>query len=331
MTIPIASIVIPAYNSAQRLHIPLEALVSQTAPNGSFEVIVVDNASTDETGDVARNHWTFRALKERSIDCRVVREECKGLTYARIRGVCEARGLFVCFLDDDNVPKADYIAEAIAALSDETIGVLVSRIYPQYELAFPTPSIERREHLLAINQKMGDARLEWESNATMAPTLGAGMWVRRSAFLMAVPWQSPNLMLSDRKGNNLVSGGDIEIGFLLGKAGFKRVYCPQLILSHVIPPSRLTTDYFCRLIVGIVRSTLTLEEKYIEKRYGFLHKCVSLANLMLALIASPLLLFRHDGFRELLFILIARWAKFLGPYPGKSSYPDLSVKELTPG
>jgi glycosyltransferase involved in cell wall biosynthesis len=313
-----ASIVIPAYNSAQRLHIPLESLVSQTAANGSFEVIIIDNASTDGTGDIARNHWTVAALKERNIDCHVVRENRKGLTYARIRGICEARGLFVCFLDDDNAPDADYVAEGIAAFFDDSIGLLVSRIYPKYESVFPTPSMERREHLLAINQKMGDSRLEWEATATIAPTIGAGMWVRRAAFLSAVPWQSPNLMLSDRIGKNLTSGGDIEIGFLLGKAGFKRVYLPRLILRHVIPASRLTTQYFCRLIIGIVRSTLTLDAKYMEKRYGLLHKCASLANLMFALVASPLLVLRRDGFRELLFVILARWAAFLGPYSQQS-------------
>jgi hypothetical protein len=125
-------------------------------------------------------------------------------------------------------------------------------------------------------------------------------------------------MLSDRKGNSLASGGDIEIGLLLGKGGFKRVYCPQLKLHHIIPHSRLTTQYFCRLILGVVRSTLTLEEKYIEKNYGFVHRCVSLMNLIIALVASPLLLFRRDGWRELLFVMISRWAKFLGPYREKT-------------
>lgn len=312
-----ASIVIPAYNSAQRIHVPLEALAAQTASNGSFEVVVIDNASTDETAKVALNHPAVGALRERNIDCRVVREDRKGLTYARIRGVCEARGSFVCFLDDDNAPDPNYVEDAIAAFSDESIGLLVSRVYPRYESTSPTPSMERREHLLAINRKMGDDWVEWEAAATTAPTLGAGMWVRRTAFLNAVPWQTPEVMLSDRKGSTLASGGDIEIGFLLGQAGFKRVYCPQLVLHHVIPPSRLTTQYFCRLIIGIVRSTLTIEEKYVGKQHGIVHRIASFLSLIVALLASPLLLLRPDGFRELLFVLVARWAQFLGPYYGK--------------
>jgi hypothetical protein len=161
---------------------------------------------------------------------------------------------------------------------------------------------------------MGDTPVEWEATATMAPTLGAGMWVRRTAFLATVPWSTPDVMLSDRKGSSLACGGDIEIGFLLGQAGFKRVYCPQLILRHIISPSRLTTQYFCRLIIGIVRSTLTLDAKYIGKQHGPLNRLASFASLMLAFLASPLLLFRPDGFRELLFVLAARWAKLLGPY-----------------
>lgn len=309
-----ASIIIPTFNGAQRLHIPLQALVLQTTPNGSFEVIIVDNASTDDTSDVANNHWAITALRQRNIECKLVHEERKGAGYARIRGVCEARGSFVCCLDDDNAPEPDYVACAIAAFADDSIGLLVSRIYPRYESGFPTPSMERREHLLAINQKMGDDPVEWPATPTMVPSLGAGMWVRRSAFLAAVPWQYPDLMLAGRKGSALACGEDVEIGFLLGKAGFKRVYCPQIVIHHVIPSSRLTTQYFCRLIIGIVRSTLTLEAKYLGKKYGFWHRCTSLTSLLLALIASPLLLLRHDGFRELLFIFAARWAKFLGTY-----------------
>ena len=320
-----ATVVIPAHNSAERIEIPLQALFSQDAPDGSFEIIVIDNASTDETSRVAMMHPAVAALALRGIECRVVREERLGLAFARIRGVCEARSGLVCFLDDDTAPEPDYISEALAAFSDLTIGLLVPRIYPKYEIE-PPPSVARREHLLAINNQLGDSIIEWKPIPTLVPTTGAGMWVRREVFLSAVPLAQPDNILTDRKGKSLVCGGDIEIGFLIGKAGYKRVYWPRLKLSHHIPKTRLNSRYFCRLINGIVRSQITLEVLYTRQPYGMSDRTFAVARLIFAVLACPVLLLQRDGMREALFVLASRWARFKGPYNNSSVEASCSIK-----
>ena len=60
-----ASIVIPAYNAAQRIGIPLKALTAQEIEDGSFEVIIVDNASTDDTAAVSSGHPAVAELVRR--------------------------------------------------------------------------------------------------------------------------------------------------------------------------------------------------------------------------------------------------------------------------
>ncbi len=309
-----ASIVICAYNSVSRIGSTLDALVSQTAPDGSFELLVIDNASSDGTGDFVKNHRSFSLLRQRNIDCQVIPEERKGLTYARICGICQSKGDFVCFLDDDNVPEPDYIAEGIASFSDDSIGILVSRIYPRYPSTVPSPSMQKREHLLAINNKMGDDLIVWEGTSYIAPTIGAGLWLRRSAFLDLVPWQTPNLLMGDRTGDILLSGGDIEIGIIFANNNLKRIYCPKLILYHIIPSTRLTRKYFNKLIIGIVRSELTLKAKYYDRNYGFLDKFKRFSLLIFALLSFPFLVMRQDGFNEFSFVIASRWARFLGPY-----------------
>ena len=309
------SVVIPAYNSSQRIHIPLERLILQNVDDESFEIIVIDNASTDGTGEIATNYWKTNA-SSRNISFRVVREEKKGLVHARIRGVIESRFPIVCFLDDDNVPENnDYIIAGISEFTDESIGLLTSRIFPDFQSKI-TASIQKREHLLAINNKLGDKRIEWEPCASLCPSIGAGMWLRREVFLSAFPWKNPQALLTDRIGNSLVSGGDIEIGYFIGKAGFKRVYSPSLRLKHIIPDSRLNTSYFCRLINGVVRSTLTLELKYNHQKFGFLYKVGVLTELLAVLVFAPVIIFLSspDGVREFLFVISARWAKVQGSY-----------------
>ena len=312
MSTPLVSIVIPAYNSAHRIHIPLAALAAQEGVRGQFEVIVVDNNSTDQTGRAVESDSATELLKSAGVECRVVSEPNTGLTFARICGVRESRGELVCFLDDDNFPAIAYVSEGIKAFQDASVGLLVSRVFPRYLSASPGPSITRREHLLAINHKLGDRKICFGAKGSLAPTIGAGMWVRRSAFLAAVPWRNPALLLTDRLGNHLASGGDIELGFLIGKEGYERVYCPNLSLQHIIPHNRLEFNYFCRLITGVVRSTLTLEAKYLGRTHCT--RFAAVCGLLLAVLAVPVFVAKPDGIRDWLFACVSRWAKCLGPY-----------------
>lgn len=307
---PAASMVIPTWNGAPRIHIPLEALSRQ---GGAFEVIVVDNASTDDILSAVEACPGWLEMNRRGILCRIVREPRAGATYARLRGLLEAAGEAVCFLDDDNAPEPGYIEAGIAALSEPSAGVLISRIFPVYEQR-PPSSILKREHLLAINWKLGETSIEWSADVAFAPTVTAGMWVRRDAFLAAVPWRDPAKLLADRKGASLACGGDIEMGYLIGKAGYKRRYIPELRLMHHIPNTRLRSTYFCRLIQGIVRSEITLRARYLQIQHPSRERAVAFVRLIAAFLAAPALILRTDGMREILFVLASRWAQLKGPY-----------------
>ncbi len=310
---PSATIVIPTYNGAARIGEVLDALALQST--SSFEVVVVDNNSTDGTSAVVREHPAWRKLGASGVECRVVLEPQQGLLFGRIRGVQEAKAPFVCFLDDDNLPAANYVRLGTEVLeTNPDVGLLVSRVRPRYE-AVPRPSVAKREHLFAVNYRLGDARIDLGASGTLAPTLGAGMWLRRSAFLAAVPWQHTELLISDRIGSALVSGNDIEIGFLLGRAGFRRLYCPELELVHAIPRSRLETRYVARLIIGVVRSTITLDHRYQLRRYGRRARAAALCQLAFAALATPALALRPDGLCETVFVLASRWARVRGPFP----------------
>jgi glycosyltransferase involved in cell wall biosynthesis len=304
------SVIIPTYNGRQRIGLPLAALAKQDAAEGCFEVIVVDNGSTDGTADAVAQDAASARLSARGWRVRIVRENRPGLSVARLRGVREASGEIVCFLDDDTEPAADYVATGLRAMPQEDIGLLISRIFPRYQ-ADPPPSVRRREHLLAINDRQGNEPKEFASDATLAPTIGAGMWVRRDACLRALT--EHGTLMSDRVGQQLYSGGDIELGLRIGRMGLKRLYVPGLVLHHHIPPSRFRCGYICRLIIGIVRSELTLRQRYPRlDPPPPLWRAV--ASLLFAIAAVPVLVLRTDGLRETAFVLASRWARVLGPY-----------------
>jgi len=308
--VPAVSVVIPTHDGRERVPQVLEALLPE-AGGVPFEVVVVDNASGDGTGAAVDASAEAAALRGRGVAVRVVHEPVAGLTHARARGVAEARGAAVCFLDDDNLPQPGYLACGVAALADPAVGLLTSRVFPRYREE-PSPAIERREHLLAINHRLGDEVLDWGAAPTVAPTIGAGLWVRRSAFT-AAQGAAAGQVLSDRMPGSLSSGGDVELGVAVGRAGFKRVYVPCLRLWHLIPPERVRTRYFCRLIYGIVRSKLAVEALYEGRGGGARDRAAALGRLLGATAALPALLVRRDGPREALFVLVSRWAELRGP------------------
>jgi glycosyltransferase involved in cell wall biosynthesis len=307
---PQVSVVIPTFNGAPRLPLVLTALAEQNAPDGSFELIVVDNASTDGTGLVLERDPSAERLRQRSITCRTVYEQRQGLTYARICGVIAARGELVCFLDDDNIPDADYIANGPPAFGDPVVGLATSMVRPYWEID-PPPSIVRRRHLLAVNDYNGDQPKTFAD--LIAPTVGAGMWVRKEAFLRAIPWQQPDRLISDRRGGGLCGSGDIEIGVLMYLAGYDRRYIPALRLAHRIPAARMDVRYMRRLIIGTIRSELAISSQY-DRHFGAAERVAAWAKLAMAACALPgFLLFKRDRRREAMFVLADRYAHIRGP------------------
>ena len=112
MTAPdpvLLSVVIPAYNEEAYLPAALGSLQRQSVPGG-FEVIVVDNASTDGTAAVAARHGA-----------RVVREEAAGVCAARQRGTEEARGSIVVSTDADTVHPAGWLGRLAGHFAAEDV------------------------------------------------------------------------------------------------------------------------------------------------------------------------------------------------------------------
>jgi len=103
---PFVSVIIPVFNDAPRLRVCLEALSRQSWPRENYEIIVVDNGSSDGSGEVALSFSNVQ----------VVREAKPGSYAARNRGIAAARGDFLAFTDSDCIPSSDWIRAGVAAL-----------------------------------------------------------------------------------------------------------------------------------------------------------------------------------------------------------------------
>lgn len=107
MSLPKVSIVIPAYNVEKYLSSCLESLIAQTYPD--FEAIVVDDGSTDYTPQICEQYI------HRDARIRVVTQENAGVSVARNRGIDEATGEYITFIDADDWAEPDYLETVVNA------------------------------------------------------------------------------------------------------------------------------------------------------------------------------------------------------------------------
>jgi glycosyltransferase involved in cell wall biosynthesis len=108
------SVIIPAYNEEKYLSKTLEAILAQNYPD--FEVIVVDNASTDRTSEIAKS-FQSRGVK-------VLFEGNKGTMWACERGRKEATGEIIVRMDADCLPEKDWLKKGAAFFKDDRVAVV---------------------------------------------------------------------------------------------------------------------------------------------------------------------------------------------------------------
>jgi len=229
----------------------LEALrIQQSVIFRDWEVILVDNNSSDDTVAV-----TSAAFRDFPCSARVVRESRQGLSFARKTACDNANGEVIAYIDDDNVVAPDWVSQCVSFFEIHPMaGVVGGKVLARCD--GPLPSCwSKIKWMLAVRDDMGDVsrRLAPASPVTEVEIpCGAGMVVRRK--VLEEVYSKYSLSLSGRRGRSLSSGEDIEIGLRIVGLGWESWYCPDMVLWHIIPQSRLTDDYLCRLRYGIVKS-----------------------------------------------------------------------------
>src|SRR5881394_1714601 len=113
---PEISVVLPTYNRSESLRRTLASLERQTFPAAKFEVIVVDDGSTDGTASVAAEFAGRGPMK-----VEYVRGSHEGPGASRNLGVSRARGGIVAFIEDDVLPEPDWLASAEPCLRDPAV------------------------------------------------------------------------------------------------------------------------------------------------------------------------------------------------------------------
>jgi glucosyl-dolichyl phosphate glucuronosyltransferase len=233
MTI-VLSVIIPTRNHAQLVSDLLDTLAVQAPVPFGWEVIVIDNGSTDQTANLVKEK-----ISSLPIEIRYICEPRPGLHNGRHRGALEARGKFLAYLDDDVLLTSAWIHGLEKLMSGQAEAV-VGRILPKWET--PPPA-----WLNALTSEPG-----YLSLLDMGPE---GIYID-PRFVYGDNFFIPAHIVFDLKGfhpdgmpaDQLRYRGDGEYALMMKfkEAGLRAWYDPVATAFHRIPRARMSVDYLCK-------------------------------------------------------------------------------------
>jgi glucosyl-dolichyl phosphate glucuronosyltransferase len=223
------SVVVPTYNRALLLGRTLDSLLAQRPDSLRYEILVVDNCSTDDTREVVKSFTgRFPAL-------RYLFEQRRGVSHARNTGIAAASAPIVALIDDDVEADGTWIDEIRRAFDAQPdIDCIGGRIEGRY--AEPPPAWFTPHHWgpVALQAEKGGSR-HIDANHASACLMTANFAARRAAF-QEVGGFSPEFLRDE----------DRELQLRLWAAGKRGLYVPEMVVTAEVPRERLTRGYHRR-------------------------------------------------------------------------------------
>ena len=272
------SLVIATYNRAEQLMVTLGSVAMQNAEAESWECIVVDNNSSDNTRERVE---AFKS-KHNSLNIRYIFEQNQGLSYARNAGIVASRGDIVAFIDDDERIVADFVSAYIDLFDQHPDAMAAGgEIIAEYPTGRPRWMSRYTERPIANPMSFGDRVKLFPSSRIPG---GGNMAMRRRVF-DSIGMFNTSL---GRTGKRLLGGEESDLFERIVKHEYRIYYAPRAVMYHIIPKEKLSRDYFVRLATntGISQRTRAeLNHTMLKLYVAEVAKWV--ATLLLCLIHRP--------------------------------------------
>lgn len=233
------SFIICTYNREKYIYECLSRLAKNTVKEG-WEIVLVNNNSTDHTA--AECERFVKDYKPKNYH--YVVETQQGLSFARNRGIIEAKGEWLVFLDDDAMIETDYIVNLQKHLSEHSeAGAFGGQIEPFFEDGEPDwYSKWSMGFVSAIDR--GDKVHVFPTNKF---PIGANMGIKREVIEKVGMFNTE----LGRTGNNLLAGEEKDLFNRIREVGYEILYFPNIGVKHCIPGRRTTREFVERLAYGV--------------------------------------------------------------------------------
>lgn len=249
------SIVISTYNRCGVLEGALRALLSQTPADVAYEVLVVDNNSTDRTRPLVD------ALAEQNPEkLKYLFEPKQGLSYGRNTGIAAANAAIIAFTDDDVRVADDWVWQIKSGFeANPDIDFLGGRVLPQWP-GGPPPWLTKANWSPLALLDYGDDPFYVDSGKQLC-LIGANFAFRRRAFDKVGLFKTDFQRVKDGIG----SLEDHEFLLRLWRAGGKGLYLPELVATAQIEPDRMEKQYHRRWHASHGRFYAALHSDEVER------------------------------------------------------------------
>ena len=216
------SVVICTHNRADLLRGAIESVLRQDFPKEEYELLIVDNASSDHTREMARGFCDLYP------NVRYVMEPNVGLSHARNRGWQEARGIYVAYIDDDCKVPPTWLSAAIKVANQEHPAAFGGPYYAFYNV--PKPAWFKDEYGSHVQGQ--EAR-----PLRTGEYLDGGNMFLRVGILKSLGGFDPELGM---KGKKIAYGEETRLFDLLRKETSGIVYySPDVFVHHLVSPKKL--------------------------------------------------------------------------------------------
>ena len=224
------SVVVCTYNRDKHIKRALDSLINQDFDTSAYEIIVVDNNSTDNTSEII--HQFKKDNPNHNIT--LAKETNQGLSFARNKGIELAKGQYVSFIDDDGIAQADYISK-IKFYTDKYPEILAfgGKVLAKYETGIEPEWMSKYIERIISIVDMG----EYVKLFKNTYPVGCNMIFKKEIFDKLGGFNTQLRLRSDDK----------YIFLKIMNAGYKVLYLPKVVVQHFIDDFRTKKEYIVRV------------------------------------------------------------------------------------
>jgi len=223
------SIIIPTYNGGSTIENTLSALCEQKSPECNYEIITVDNNSTDNTSKIIKNF-----SKNSKVPIKYICENKPGSSYARNKGFKVAKGEIIGLIDDDIIVNESWVSEIFKPYSDPKVGAVGGKILLKWINGKPPTWFKSFESWLG-KLDYGPEQLILDKDQN----INAGNYSIRKDILFNVGGYPP----CDAPDDKLVGDGEVGLNRKVLESGKKIIWMPSATGLHVNDAKIITKSY----------------------------------------------------------------------------------------
>lgn len=279
------SVIIPTRNRSSYLQGTLKSIVNQTLRQEDFEVIVIDNGSTDDTKEITNS---FNDSIKNLI---YIYDDRPGLHIGRHRGLMMSKSDILVYADDDIIAFPTWLESILESFNDSSVALVGGKDLPKYESNPPFWILEKWYKLCEFGHCMYELSLIdfGDEIKVIKPcyVFGCNFAIRKQILLETKGFH-PDGMPFDRI--EFRGDGESFVSRYIKQKQLKTIYNPNASVYHLVTKDRMSMDYFKKraFCAGV-------EESYVTKRYAVKRNIIIIAlNAFLKILKK---MFKNENVR----------------------------------